>query len=130
MSLGNMEQRTGGIVRQAKELIEQAYQRGYKEGQVNNQEFHESICDGCKKGFEDREMELIEYGREEAWDAARKIMSQNCAYWGMKDMKEIFGLSYSTDIMLDLSASEAIEKIRAYEEWKRRARRLKSGMKL
>ena len=99
---------TEGMKNQAQLLIGQAYQRGYKAGQ----ELREVIT------FE-KECELIEQGRNEAWKAAKKIMSQNGASWGMKDMKEIFGLSYSTDIMLDLSASEAIEKIRAYEETKK-----------
>ena len=43
MSLGTQEQRTKGMKRQAQELIEQAYQRGFKAGQVDNQTFHESI---------------------------------------------------------------------------------------
>lgn len=93
-----------GIRRQAQEPIEQAYQRGYKAGQENA-----LVVDSDK---------FREQGRNEAWEAARKIMSQNDASWSMKDMKEIFGLSYSTDIMLDLKASEAIEKIHAYEQKK------------
>ena len=102
-----------GIKKQAQELIYQAYQKGYKAGQENA-----LVVDSDK---------FREQGRNEAWETARKIMSQNDASWGMKDMKEIFGLSYSTDIMLDLKASEAIEKIRAYEQKKKEADEIKVG---
>lgn len=91
--------------KQAEKIIDQAYLMGYKAGRENTLEVESD--------------KLIERGRNEAWEAAKKIISQNGASWGMKDLEAIFGLSYSTDIMLDLSASEAIEKIRVYEERKK-----------
>ena len=114
--LGNAEQRTEGMKKQAQELIDQAYQRGKSAAEFKAQEIHDK---GYAAG--------IEQGRNEAWQTAKKIMSQNDASWGMKEMKEIFGSSYSTDILHDLSASEAIEKIRAYEEWKRQGEEIRVG---
>lgn len=113
-----------GGKRQSQDLIAQAYQRGFKDGfdkAIADDEAYES---GFAAGQEQAHEEInvnkyIEQGRNEAWEAAKKIISQNSASWGMKDMKEIFGLSYSTDIMLDLSASEAIEKISSYEARKK-----------
>lgn len=63
-----MNERTEGIVRQAQELIEQAYQRGYKAGRE----------EGFKNGFDEGAShpniniieEWIEQGRNEAWEAA------------------------------------------------------------
>lgn len=112
MSLGTMEQRTEGIKRQADELIEQAYQRGFKAGQVDNQTFHESICEKCKNG-------LINQGRNEAWEAAKKLVSA-----GYKECNEILGdgvLAIETidEIFLRCTASDAIEKLRKYEEQKK-----------
>lgn len=119
MSLGTMGQRTEGMKKQANELIEQAYQRGYKAGQVNNQEFHESICDGCKKGFEDREMELIEYGRTEAWEAARKIVEYGCSKCNVILGDGVIPIENRVDPFIRLTAAEAISKIKAYEEQKK-----------
>lgn len=113
MSLGTQEQRTEGMKKQAQELIDQAYQRGYKAAK-------EECAEAVEQLRENYLSDGITQGCNEAWEAARKIMSQNDASWGMKEMKEIFGSSYSTDIMHDLSASEAIEKLRAYEEQKQK----------
>lgn len=109
--LGNAEQRTEGMKKQAQELIELTYLSGYKKAE-------EDYYIQTEKDRESSYQLGIEVGRNEAWGAARKIMSQNDASWDMKEMKEIFGSSYSTDIMHDLSASEAIEKIREYEQKK------------
>ena len=118
---------TEGIKKQAQELIEQAYQRGFKAGRVDNQTFHESICNGCKKGFEDREMELIEQGRNEAWEAAKKLVSA-----GYKECNEILGdgvLAIETidEIFLRCTASEAIEKLKDYDDQKKKESKFHVG---
>lgn len=105
MGLGNIEQRTGGMKRQAQELIEQAYQRGYALGQ----ELREVIT------FE-KECELIEQGRNEAWRLALHIFRLN-----QKERKAVFGYDRDTvNVLESMDASEVLEKIRAYEEKKQK----------
>ena len=59
MSLGTQEQRTEGMKKQAIELIEQAYNRGFKAGQERAMEMEIS--------------KYIDKGRNEAWEAADKL---------------------------------------------------------
>lgn len=105
MSLGNMEQRTEGIKKQAQQLIEQAYYRGFKAGREYSKD--------CEKDQADR---LIEKGRNEAWEAASKVIKM-----GEYSRKfEVFSECGDGEYPFDkVSASEAIEKIRAYEEQKK-----------
>lgn len=69
-----------GMKKQAQELIEQAYKRGFKDGRRNG----------------------IEEGRYEAWEALKKI-------------SEMEGYKLY-DIFKEFSASEVVEKLRAYEK--------------
>lgn len=99
--LGTMEQRTEGMKKQANELIEQAYNRGYKAG-----------YEACKEPKD----ALIEKGMNMAWEAAKKIMQMNIV-----EKRAIFGeigrMTYA--VISELSASEAIEKLRKYGEQKK-----------
>lgn len=111
MSLGNMEQRTEGIRKQAGELIEQAYQRGFKAGRESNVEQYD-------KAWSEQAKDYIEIGRNEAWYAAQKLVSA-----GYKECNEILGdgvleIESVDDVFVRCTASEAIEKIKAYEEKK------------
>lgn len=104
---------TEDIEKKMHQLIDQAYRRGYDAG----------IVDGSKsvKNWNECERKLrideaIEKGRQEAWEAAKKIAN---------DLPfEIFGLKHgsimSSPLNLDetMTASEAIEKIHAFEEKK------------
>lgn len=117
MGLGNMEQRTGGMQRQAQELIKQAYNRGYTEG------YSKAETDYHAKTEDDRQSSY-ELGLDVAWDAARKIMLDEG--YSKEELGYIFS-DYDNPlhaidfhgILRDHSASEAIEKIKAYEEKKR-----------
>lgn len=79
--------------------IERAYQQGYEDGKKEN-------CD-CKDNMED------EYSRglNEAWETARKI-----AKLGIDEQKRLFGCFGIYFISHEVSASEAIAKIKEYEE--------------
>jgi len=92
------------------EVTADAYQRGYENGftaghlkaKKLGQSFYE---DGYQRGLND------------AWEAARKI----CTNWVLPDsvLSEIFGMNKTIDdIMKENTASEAIEKIRQYEQEK------------
>jgi len=103
MSLGSMEQRTEGMKRQAQELIEQAYHKGFKAGREDRQDWETSQAD-----------RLIEKGMNMAWEAARKIL--NACGRNNKFLDDTFGVHAVFDIINTYSAPEAIEKIREWEE--------------
>ena len=97
---------TEGIKKQAQELIDQAYQRGYKDGE-------NSRIDECAKALD----EAVIAGRNEAWDAAKRIIGDSgddTLY--CKDLMELFGSDDYDIIMRHFSATEVIEKIREWEE--------------
>ena len=91
------------------ELQDTAYQRGLKEG---------------KKAFDLLESERnSEYqrGLNEAWEAARKIVEMtDPPYW------EVFD-EYKDDLFGKITASEAIEKLKAYEEKQKADKDVKRG---
>lgn len=121
MNLGSMEQRTKGMKKQAQELIEQAYQRGYKAGyeEGKGQTWSEEV-----KKYEiepDKKNEYIEQGRNEAWEAVKKIYlpTDDGGLPGGEIMK-IFGELSWFRILTKFSASEVVEKLCAYEEKKQK----------
>lgn len=110
-----MGERTEGMKKQAQELIEQAYQRGYKAGyeEGKGQAWSEEV-----KKYEiepEKSWKYIEQGRNEAWEAAKKLVDS-------KNVNEILDddtLFYCVNIFERHTASEAINKLRAYEEQKK-----------
>lgn len=108
MSLGNIEQGTAGIKKQAKELIEQAYQRGFKAGREYSKDWEKDQAD-----------RLIEQGRNEAWEAAHKLVSME--YWKCNEVlgDGVLTIETNDEIFTRCTASEAINKLRAYEEQKK-----------
>ena len=106
MNLRTMKQRTEGMKRQATELIEQSYQRGYKAG-------YEASCNESKDLF-------IEQGRNETWAAVKKIfLHVNDGGLSSDELEKIFGELLCIDVVQNHSASEVVEKLRAYEEQKK-----------
>jgi len=103
MSLGTMEQRTEGMKRQAKELIEQAYQRGYKAGV-------ESCADAIGQISDDAKNDGITEGRDEAWELAYKLV------FNQGNIRDVFDSKSLGSIVEEYSVTEAIEKIREWEE--------------
>ena len=75
-----------------------AYEEGWKEAE-----------DHYEKGYNDG----YDTGLSDAWDAARKISSMNSP-----TRDEVFGLVITSNIFDENTASEAIEKIRQYEQGK------------
>jgi hypothetical protein len=103
--LETIEQRTAGMKKQAQELIEQAYQRGYKAGQEN------ALTVDSNK--------FREQGRNEAWEAARKIVLSEVGGLSGRDLSEIFDATSYLRVLGQYSATEAIKKIKTYEEQKK-----------
>ena len=107
MSLENIEQRTEGIKKQAQELIEHVYQRGYTAGKEESKLSIEQAA------------ALIEQGRNEAWEATKKIyLAVSKGGLSGDTIVSLFGAVTCNEVITNFSASEAIEKIKAYEEKK------------
>ena len=101
--LGSKQQRTEGIRRQAQELIDQAYERGFKAGK------EEFVTTGNKVADK-----AYQNGVDDAWECARKIMRM-----GSTKQEDIFCCHGDLEILEKLLPSEAIAKIKAYEEQKK-----------
>ena len=101
-------EQTVGLCREAMTNIRNAYDRGYKQG--------------YKDGKTDVVTTSYEKGLNDAWEAARKIMlSKSNGGLGYEVVLKIFQQAYITgtehfDILRERSASEAIAKIKEYEE--------------
>lgn len=117
--LGTMEQRTKGLKKQAQELIEQAYQRGFNAGYEEGK--GQAWSDEIKK-YEiepGKAREYIEQGRNDAWEAADKLIRMH-----MGDIMEVFAddpLRETIDrksLFRCCTPELAIKKIHEYEEKK------------
>jgi len=114
MSLGTTEQRTVGmkkqvieqIATQIEELIEETYQDGVEAGKEQG-----------KLPIE-RAAALVEQGRNEAWEAASKLVSMGYKECNKVLNDGVFTIVTNDEIFVQCTASEAIEKIRAYEQKK------------
>ena len=99
-------EQTVGLCREAMTNVRNAYDRGYKQG--------------FKDGKNDAVTTSYEKGLNDAWETARKIvLPSDCYTNGLYvNMKEIFGLNdyLARGVFTDFSASEAIAKIKEYEE--------------
>ena len=92
------------------ELEKQAYQRGYKEA-------YDTAYADAEEIYESGKRAMYQKGLKDAWEAARKI----CTNWVLSDslLSKIFGIDKTIDdVMKENTASEAIEKIQAYEQEK------------
>lgn len=77
-----------------------------------------------QKGFEagSHEATTLEYqqGLNDAWECAKRIVliktDVNCPYFTVDELKKIFGYSTSQNVLRTYSVTEAIEKVKAYEE--------------
>lgn len=104
------------IMIEAQELVHKAYLCGYRDSEGKKLE-----------AYEDVKQKLIEQGRNEAWEAARTIIDFwfNVADCDPNNFAKLFGIDahLGDDVFEKLfeqfSASEAIEKLRAYEEQKK-----------
>ena len=104
--LGTQEERTEGIKRQAQELIDQAYERGFKAGK-------ESEAIAIQDGHYQR-------GLNDAWNAANKLNRMT-----IDEVRDVFygdplHNTIERECIFSCCTPEfALEKIRQYEEQKR-----------
>lgn len=84
-------------------IFDEGYTQGYTDGEDNTCKNLVSVQDAYQQGLKD------------AWNAAHKVL-----WYGNKEMMPLFGLTFGSgdweQIFTDHTASEAIEKIKAYEE--------------
>lgn len=110
-------QQTVGLCREAMTNIWNAYNRGYKQGFKDGEDIEQK--NGAVTKVEVAKMEY-ERGLNDAWEAARRIvLPSDCYANGLYgNMKEIFGLNdyLARGVFTDFSASEAVAKIKEYEE--------------
>ena len=78
------------------QVREEAYEKGWKEAE-----------DHYEKGYNDG----YDTGLSHAWEAARNVVALSTA-----DRRKVFGSEYMYSILEKHTASEAIEKIRQYEQ--------------
>ena len=92
------------------EVTADAYQRGYKEA-------YDTAYADAEEIYESGKRAMYQKGLKDAWEAARKICLEECD-GGMQLLviNDIFNVSNYRDALKDYSASEAIEKIRQYEQ--------------
>ncbi len=132
-----IKKQTQELKKQAQELIDPAYQRGYKAGYEDgvNAGYNTGATDGYKKGFEegysnaeidyhaqteDDRQSSYELGLNMAWYAAQKLVSA-----GYKECNEILGdgvleIESVDDVFVRCTASEAIKKLNEYEQKKQK----------
>lgn len=98
----------GGIQQQAADIIRQAYDKGYKrgikEGNINNGTFAKTVKEAYNNGL------------NEAWACAIKIVTMD---WSIMD--DECGKDFKYNCFTAYSASEAIAKIKEYEEQQKQA---------
>lgn len=82
--------------------IEEAYHKGFEAGQ------HEATTLEYQQGLND------------AWECAKRIAlvktDKDCPYFTVTELKKIFGCSTYQSVFDTYSATDAIEKVKAYEE--------------
>jgi len=91
------------------EQVDEAYQKGYDKGyadKTNNDEV-------CKQIAKDIQDEAYQRGLNDAWEAARKIIT-----WPDRSLvnSDAFDLDPGENIFTKYSASEAIERLKSYED--------------
>lgn len=103
-----VEEQISGILRNAQENIKDAYDKGYKsglkDGNINDETFAAKIKEAYNNGLND------------AWECAKDIATDTGLNY--KELEEIFGYTAMNTIFGNFSASEAITKIKEYEEKK------------
>lgn len=108
----------------SRDLQDDAYERGYNVG------FKEGT-DVKQRRRRDADEKLIEQGRNEAWECAKRIAMtktvDDCHNFSIAELEKIFGYSTIQNVFDAYSASEAIEKVKAYEEKQKANERIMFG---
>ena len=109
MGLGTMEQRTEGMKKQEQELIEQAYNRGYRAG------YSKAENDYHANTEKDRQSSY-ELGLNMAWEAVCKILRMSEKEYSSLFDTDCTNSYYRIGKLLSMSVSEAIKLVGEYEQ--------------
>lgn len=89
------------------------------------------ICDVVQKRIVEAHQRGVEDGRNETWEAAKKIFGSNTdGGYCMEQIREILGkrsLFFTTDVIRQCTINEVIEKLKAYEEKQKEDEDVKRG---
>lgn len=88
----------------------------------------ESLCTFDTEALEQREKEAYRKGLDDAWEAAGKVVfSRDEGGTSISDLDEIFGYCTIQQVFRRYTASEAIAKLKAYEEKQKADDEIKVG---
>ncbi len=98
------------------ERMKRCYDYGYEDGQK------EKLANAVIHDHEVAEKTAYEQGLDEAWEVARKLVHPRLGGYTEEQKQRIFGEYVSSDsILQNFSASEAITKIKEYEDKQKQA---------
>ena len=83
-------------------------------GQVRKEGYEKGYETGYEDGYNEpgkNQQEAYQRGLSDAWEAARKVVALSIV-----DRRKVFGSEYMYSILEKHTASEAIEKLKAYEQ--------------
>ena len=99
--------------------VDEAYQRGLEDGKKafdllgaeRDSEYQRGLSEGNDIGYKDG----VEDGRNEAWDAAKKLFSTMAE----SDIEKAFPIEWNSggfNALMNLQPQEAIERLKSYED--------------
>lgn len=96
------------IIRIINRVYDRAYDKGYRDRQIE-EEFDEDREKAIKEAYQK--------GLDDAWKCAKKIsLHCNDGGYSHKELRDIFAESSWEDVIKHMSVSEAIAKVKEYEE--------------
>lgn len=129
-AINGMERQLNDFKNNADKLLNDAYLCGKADQQKEtadhladiNKQVEEARQEGKEYGLDESDMrEAVSYqkGLDDAWEAARKIVCDED--FSMNELYKIFRKGSSDEILMDFTATEALERIKAYEKEKQKA---------
>lgn len=102
-------------------------------GEANMVIIHDAFDKGYQQGYADATIDLAnekndrayQQGLDDAWKAARKVTS--CEGLSFQELKQIFDTASFSSIFENTTASEAVAKIKEYEEKQKQDTEIKVG---
>lgn len=116
-----------GIIKQTRECVTDAYNKGYKDGYMDGQVVTQQAFDAeYERGFNDGHKALVkdmdgkttyQRGLEDAWNVIHKIVA-DVPEGGLDacSLRDIFGLITLPQIISEYSPQDVMQKIKEYEE--------------
>ena len=95
--------------KQTEELIDKAFQKGFQVGKEDERDFWSEFIVRATNT-------LIEQGRNEAWEAAKKLVSMEYGERNKVLSDGVLTIETNEEIFIRCTAAEAIQKIQEYEK--------------